>query len=108
MSGCIPISGGYICGGTRGNPATRRILLCPTEGRRRRMVQVFGGAWYSDEITCLGCGDSWCDGERGERPFTPGWRARAIAEAKARYATAVPRAEYARLVTAEAQAAVSA
>jgi hypothetical protein len=39
--------------------------------------------WYGSEWTCAGCGDSWADGERLERPFAPGWRRRSIERVRA-------------------------
>ena len=71
---------GAICGGY--DFAARRILLCPTEGRKRRFYATFAH-WYGWSFVCLGCGDRWQDGERGERPFVRGWRAEAIRHAKA-------------------------
>lgn len=59
----------------------RRITLCPTERRRRRFSGL-AAPWYGAIWTCLGCGDSWGDGERLERPFARGWRPKAIARAK--------------------------
>ena len=59
----------------------RRILHCPTCKRRRR----FAGrdyVWYGPSITCCGCGDSWSDGERHDRPARRGWRTIEIAAAK--------------------------
>ena len=74
------MSVGAICNGGEAFKS-RRIQFCPTEGKRRRFYVRFqhwyGAAWY-----CLGCGDRWQDGERGERPFMRGWRAEAIARAK--------------------------
>lgn len=103
---CVPIVGGYVCGVIRNRPARRRVLACPTEGVRRRMVQVFGGAWYSDRVTCLGCGDSWSDGERGYRPFARGWRQKAKAEARAYWDAALTPVEYDAVVFAAMQDAV--
>jgi hypothetical protein len=72
--------GGAICNGGEAFE-TRRIHFCPTEGRLRRFYvryqHYYGAEWY-----CLGCGDRWCDDERGERPFMRGWRADAIKHAK--------------------------
>lgn len=70
----------FIC---TGGPKTwqRRILPCPTEGTRRRFVG-FDQEWYGITWTCCGCGDSWSDGERMERPFARGWRERAMGRAK--------------------------
>lgn len=62
----------------------RRIMFCWTENRRRRFV-VRSQAWYGATLTCLGCGDSWSDGERGYRPFARGWRQKAIADATKRW-----------------------
>ena len=102
---CTPIPGGYICGAGP-HPTTRRILPCPTEGRRRRMVQKYGGLWYGDDLTCLGCGDAWADGERYARPFARGWRQKQIARARADWDRAVTRAEYDRHFQADLAAHV--
>ena len=40
--------------------------------------------WYGWSDTCLGCGDSWQDGEMHDRPFARGWRKASIASALAR------------------------
>lgn len=74
------MNGGAICGGY--DFTARRVLLCPTEGRRRRFYCWYAH-WYGWTYECLGCGDRWMDGERGERPFARGWRAQSIARAKA-------------------------
>lgn len=79
----------------------RRVVQCPTERRRRRMVQVYGGLYYSDHLICLGCGDQWSDGERGERPFARGWREKASRHALTLWLDAVTGAEYRRRVQAE-------
>lgn len=78
----------YIC--TTGvREILRRIRHCPTCKRRRRFVIVEGwSAWYAPTLTCLGCGDSWSEGWRMERPFRRGWRQEAIAQAKAQWANA--------------------
>jgi len=34
--------------------------------------------WYGPSVTCLGCGESYQDGERCERPFARGWRKKSI------------------------------
>ena len=50
-----------------------QVDFCPTCERPRRMfVRYF--EWYGGTVTCAGCGEEWHDGERGERPFAPGWR----------------------------------
>jgi len=69
---------GAICGGY--GVLERRIRDCPTENAPRRMLGEFA-AYYGWTITCLGCGDRWMDGERGERPFARGWRQESIARA---------------------------
>lgn len=81
----------------------RRILNCPTEGRRRRMAGRDDGPYYGPTVTCLGCGDSWSCGERLERPFRPRWRKDAIAEAKRAWDEAgrYTRAEYRAWLDAE-------
>lgn len=60
----------------------RRVLGCPTEGRRRRMAGRDHGPYYGPTLTCLGCGDSWSCGERLERPFRRAWRKDEISKAK--------------------------
>ena len=81
----------------------RRVLACPTEGRRRRMAGRDHGPYYGPTVTCLGCGDSWSCGERLERPFRRGWRKDAIAEAKRAWVEAgrYARAEYRAWLDAE-------
>ena len=54
---------------------------CPT-CERRRWFLASHAIWYGTTLTCLGCGDTWTDGERHERPFAPAWRERSIAAAK--------------------------
>lgn len=70
------ICGGYV-------EVIRRIVACPTEGRRRRMVVVVPDSpYYAGTLTCCGCGDSWSEGFRMERPFRRGWRKDAKARAR--------------------------
>lgn len=56
------------------------VQVCDTCGRRRRFV-VARYEWYSPEITCLRCGDSWNADGRCERPFRRGWRKESIRSA---------------------------
>jgi hypothetical protein len=70
---------GALCGGYH---AARRVLFCPTEGKRRRFYAWFAH-YYGWTYECLGCGDRWMDGERGSRPFYRAWRKDAMARAKA-------------------------
>jgi hypothetical protein len=77
---------GAICGGF--DVLERRIRHCPTENAQRRMVGGFA-PWYGWTVYCLGCGDRWQDGERGERPFARGWRSDAIRHAEELYARAL-------------------
>jgi len=81
----------------------RRILTCPTEGRRRRMAGRDHGPFYGPMLTCLGCGDSWSCGERLERPFRRGWRKDAVTEAQQAWVEAgrYTRAEYRAWLDAE-------
>lgn len=53
---------------------------CTTCQRSRRMVTTLY-EWYSGELTCLRCGESWNEDGRRERPFARGWRPRAIRSA---------------------------
>ena len=57
---------------------------CPTCEARRTHVAFFY-EWYGWDVTCLGCGDSWQDGEMRERPFEPRWRANSIAAVRSRW-----------------------
>jgi hypothetical protein len=67
----------------------RRIAHCPTCKTKRRFS---GGhaVWYGTTWSCCGCGDTWTDGERHQRPFRRGWRTKAVAEAKRLWADAGP------------------
>lgn len=58
--------------------------ICPSCTFRTTHVGFFQ-EWYGWHRTCLNCGEEWQDGEWGERPFEPGWRARNIAAARARW-----------------------
>ena len=58
---------------------------CPVCERPRRMLGRFA-EWYGTTWTCSGCGDEWGDGERLERPFSPGWRSRNILQARQKLA----------------------
>jgi hypothetical protein len=71
---------GAICNGGAAFEV-RRIDLCPTEKRRRRIYSRFQH-WYGWESYCLGCGDRWTPDEIGSRPFARGWRKEAIARHK--------------------------
>ena len=74
----------FVCGGAA--YYQRRIMHCPVCERRRRFV--FAWSWspyYAPIATCCGCGDSWSDGDRHQRPFKRGWRQEAIASAKERW-----------------------
>ncbi len=92
MSGTVSMSAVVICGGTVA--ACRRVLNCPSCERRRRFVQSHAGLYYDDILTCLGCGDTWCGGERGERPFRRGWRLEALTRARAQWAAAMTRKDF--------------
>jgi hypothetical protein len=66
------------------SPAIERFAAvneCPTCERPRRMLGEHA-EWYGTTWTCAGCGDQWHDGERGERPFSPGWRQQRIRRAR--------------------------
>jgi hypothetical protein len=59
----------------------RRILFCPVDGRRTECV-VTVYLWYSPQIACARCGESWSDGQMFERPFARGWRKQAQARVR--------------------------
>lgn len=87
----------------------RRVLNCPTEGRRRRMAGFDGGPYYGPTLTCLGCGDSWTCGEMHDRPFQRGWRQKAIDSAKRAWGEAgrYTRAEHAEWLAAQLAAVMA-
>jgi hypothetical protein len=87
----------------------RRILTCPTEGRRRRMAGWDSGPYYGPTLICCGCGDSWSCGEMRPRPFRRGWRAKEIAAAKRAWEEAgqYTRAEYTQWLAAELDAVMA-
>ena len=62
-----------------------QVNQCPTCERPRRMLGWFV-EWYGTRWTCAGCGDSWADGERTERPFAPMWRRKSIEYARSKLA----------------------
>lgn len=66
----------------------RRVTYCPTCEQRRRFTG-FDQLWYGPTWTCLGCGDSWSDGVRLQRPFARGWRDKARRKARDRWEGAV-------------------
>lgn len=70
----------------------RRLLDCPTCKKRRRFV-ILNAVWYDGIATCCGCGDSFSDGYRMQRPFARGWRAREVERAKRLWNSALPKAE---------------
>lgn len=67
----------------------RQMLHCPICKAKRRMVSR-DAVWYGATVTCCGCGDSWTDGERHERPFKRGWRKDEITKAKKAWDAAGP------------------
>lgn len=79
----------------------RRYLHCPVCERRRRFVQHYGGLWYPDTVTCLGCGDAWSGGELLARPFRPRWRPDSIRAARKHWTQAVSPAAFKAIRDAE-------
>ena len=90
---CRYFAGAIVCGSPVG-VVRRKYLDCPVCERRTRFVIRFGGAWYGSTGTCCRCGDSWQDGEQGERPFARGWRKEAIAIAQQEWVEAMTPREY--------------
>jgi len=78
---CETYGTAVVCSGPR-NIVRRRIMRCWNCKTKRRVVEVYGGAWYPSSLYCCHCGDGWGDGERMERPFARGWRQKSIAKAK--------------------------
>jgi hypothetical protein len=62
----------------------KRRMKCPVCERRTTFV-CDAYEWYSGTITCLGCGDSWNEDGRMQRPFKRNWRPEAIAKARKHY-----------------------
>lgn len=85
---CTTYGNATVC--TTGVREIRRAVRhCPICQRRRRFVVVYGWSpYYSPTTTCLGCGDSWQEGELGYRPFQRGWRDKAKAKAREQWANA--------------------
>ena len=71
----------------------RKIMRCPSCRTRRWMLRTFGG-WYGDMLTCCGCGRRWNEGYLMPYTRSKAKRARLIAAARSRWATARPAAEY--------------
>jgi hypothetical protein len=61
------------------------VIDCPTCERPRRAHAAYF-EWYGATVTCAGCGDTWHDGERQERPFARDWRQASIRAARAKLA----------------------
>lgn len=84
---CVQIGNAIVCGDFGQGRVERKRLACPTCKQRRSFLRVYSTSmFYGATDTCLGCGDSWSDGELRERPFARGWRQRAVAAAKAKLA----------------------
>lgn len=49
------------------------VIDCTTCARQRRAF-VRSYEWFGGDITCTGCGQSWGEEGRAERPLRPGWR----------------------------------
>ena len=62
------------------------VDTCPTCERMRKHLWTCY-EWYGGTLSCAGCGDSWQDGLRAERPFARGWRRENIEHVRARLAT---------------------
>lgn len=84
----------------------RLVQQCPVCDRRRRMVAIYGGAWYGDMVICLGCGDAWSEGWRMERPFLRGWRAASKAKARAAWANALTPTQWRTAISADLERAL--
>lgn len=86
MSCHSPIAGVIVCGPDN-RFLRRRIIRCPFCQCMREMVVRYEG-WYGPTVMCTGCGDSWSDGERYQRPFRRNWRPDLVARYRALYAAA--------------------
>jgi hypothetical protein len=71
---------------TRYSETCCQVSHCPTCERLRRFLCRFQ-EWYGWTQTCLGCGETWTDGEPHERPFQRGWRQESIRHARKVLAT---------------------
>ena len=91
---CKEYEGGVVvCSAPRG-VVRRRVLVCWNCETKRRVVQVYQGAWYGDHFYCCHCGDGWGDGETMARPFQRGWREKAIQRARDYWAEAISAEAY--------------
>lgn len=88
---CHNLGGAIVC--TTPNTEYRQIIRCPSCRTRRRFLRTFGG-WYGDRLTCCGCGRRWSDGYQMPHTRSAAKRARLIADARSRWATAAPAAGY--------------
>lgn len=89
---CFQSGGVTVC-----QPRTtwiRKVRVCPCCGERHRIIGM-SQEWYDTIWTCCGCGDAWAGGELLPRPFRPGWRDQARAEARRNWRASllVPREE---------------
>lgn len=75
---CVPIQYGYICGVA--SRYQRRRLKCQGQCGKptARVVFSYGSPYYAPTAHCVECGDTWSDGQLGERPFARAWRVKAI------------------------------
>jgi hypothetical protein len=103
---CVEVSpNSWLCRPPQG-VVRRHYLTCWNCERKRRVVEVWQGAWYPSHFYCCACGDGWGDEERMERPFLRGWRPKAIAKARAHWAAALTPAEFNAWVDRDLQAAL--
>lgn len=76
-----------ICGG--GGVDRREILRCPIDECMTEVVVHYSSSPYYGPICyCTKCGEYWSDGELAPRPFARGWRRKAQAKARKRWAEA--------------------
>jgi len=72
-------NGIHICG-PRG-VYFRAVAICPEEQMKRRFV-ILDEPWYGQRWHCCGCGDTFTEDGRDQRPFMPKWREKAIHQHK--------------------------
>jgi len=75
--------GSAICSGTLEKVWLKKTY-CPTCGKDRYFVAALW-EWYGVYLTCIRCGERFCEEGRMERPFCRGWRKDSIKRAKKFY-----------------------
>ena len=63
----------HICRGHK-DMEDVRVMKCPSCLREDAQFYGWFQEWYGWHLTCTECGEQFADGERLDRPWSPGWR----------------------------------